>query len=255
MHHLLPKYYLKILSAEEAEKFELHLFECRRCQQELDALQRAAQIMQQDQDYYRKKSMVQPVVSPEISSFQYVRQFAFAALIFFIVGSAVYSWLSQPEYFQIAGLTHETELVRLKGGAGESEFSKAVNDFREKRYNRALTGFLNYLKNNPEDYQANYFTGLTHLAEGETQFLWYRRFDEVHTRKSIDYLQTAAQLAENNQFYREECLWLLGKAWLRLGEREKAIKMYQSLIDLPSPDIIYRESARQVLKLLESYRK
>jgi len=245
MHDLAHRYFLKTLTDKEAEQFEIHLLDCKKCQVQLALWQTAARNMQQDRKFYSARVIPKRPVSRRA-----VCYFAMAALILLAFASLWHAAIILPDNFDLARLTTETNLIRLKADVPENMFTESLNHVREKRYAAALTGLNKILAENPVNFQANYYAGLAHLAEGEKQFLWYAWFDESHTRQSIQLLETAGELAGNNDFYFEECLWLLAKARLRLGEIDACRNTLQLLLTLSTPDLVYRDTAKAMLQQL-----
>jgi tetratricopeptide (TPR) repeat protein len=250
MHQYIYDYFLKALSETDMERFEVHLIQCQRCQQELTRLDQAFQIMRLDQAYYRE--VVGPKVIPlkRLNLRRQLVRYAIAAIILITIGCSLFSYFMQPAYFGLARLTAETTLLTLKGESGQGEFETALQQFRQKDYVDAISGFKKFLVTQPRHYQTHYFLGLANLAAGETNILWYHRFSTTRTQEGIFYLQHAYELAGDNLFYQEACLWLLGKAWLRLGDREQARLTWQKLLELPSPDLVYREQVAEMLEKL-----
>jgi len=247
MHDKLYEYYLGTLSSAETEKFELHLLECQSCQQKIASLDRAFHIMRRDRDYYAKKLNLKTLTDQRVVFPEIVIRYAIAAIIILAVGLTLYSFWQQPDNYSLARLSGEQELIRLKSSGKNDYFENAITFLQEEDYNSAIRSFQHFLATHPNNYQANYFLGLAHLAAGEKSFLWYHHFSDEHSRASIQYLEAAQKLAGDNQFYQEDCLWLLGKAWLRLGEKEKAKNAWQEILNLTSPDLVYKDRIRSLI--------
>ncbi|MBN2092318.1 tetratricopeptide repeat protein [candidate division KSB1 bacterium] len=251
MHQYLYDYYLRTLSPTETEQFEVHLIQCRKCQEEMARLDRAFKVMQQDHVYYRELIHSRPISVSPIPPRKQVVKLAIAFTFLLIVGGGLFSYFTLPPYFDLARLTDETALMTLKGESGTGEFEAALCDFRRKDYVASISHFKKFLEKQPTHYQAHYFLGLAGLAAGETNWLGYHRFSDARTRESIFYLERAYQLAGDNLFYQENCLWLLGKAWLRLGDREQAMASWQKILEIASPDLVYKIRAEKNLEELK----
>lgn len=232
------------------EQFELHLFECKKCRQNLAMLSRISQIMQFDRDYYQQKTVQQPVFRFQFVVARIATKYAPAALLLFVLIFGIYLYVNQPDYYELASLSDEAEMIRLKSDGVADDFSTAVNDMQQKKYAKAIDGFERHLQTDPRNFQANYLLGLAHLAKGEITFLGIHHFSKAHTKACIRYLQVAEGLAGDNQFYREECLWLLGKGWLRLGDKARAKEAWKKILALPSPDLIHKSKVEALLKQL-----
>ena len=65
-------------------------------------------------------------------------------------------------------------------------------------------------------------------------------------------LNAAYKLAADNPFFKEDCLWYLGKAYLMLEKRDEAVKEFQTIVEMPEQNILRREKAK---KIIESIRE
>ncbi len=251
MHQYVYDYFLKALSEADMERFEVHLIQCQQCQDELARLDRTLDIMRKDKNFYQEVVERKNRFSKQPIWQQKFFRYAIAAIIFLSIGGFLFSFFSEPQYYELAKLTEETELITLKTESSQNEFEIALNQFRLKNYTAAIEGFNKFLVKQPSHYQAHYFLGLANLAAGETNILWYHHFSTERTQDAIFYLTRAYKLAGDNYYYQEACLWLLGKAWLRLGNWEEAKLAWQKLLEIPSPDLIYRELVRDILKTMD----
>lgn len=77
------------------------------------------------------------------------------------------------------------------------------------------------------------------------------RFDRKKVRQGIKYLENALSLAGDNAFYQEDCLWYLGKAYLMLGDLEKARQHFEQIVNLPQPNLLRRNDARSMVQKID----
>jgi len=239
---------MNALSPEEAERFELHLFECERCRQDLANLQRAFHAMNKGPEAFRRLAESESATASRPVLTQRWVKYALAASLFLVFGYFCKTYfLDWPRYYDLALVSEEIASVRSAVRTGENMFAAAIRNLQEKNYPAAIADLEHFLELHPENYQANYYLGLAYLAAGQPVWWARKTFSRAKTETGIGYLQRALRLAGDNQFYQEACHWLLGKAWLRLGEVGQAKAAWQAIVDLPSPDLIYKPEARKLL--------
>lgn len=238
----LYDYCLKNLSAEQTEKFELHLLQCTACQKEVAKMDRVFSAMRKTPEYFKKK-----LSTPQPWRGKRLLKYPIAAVLVLGLGWTALAYWGTPSYYALATLSAEFEFDHMKGEVHRDDFATALDHLRQKKYDAAIAEFSGLVQAQPQNFQVNYFLSLAYLAAGEKIRLGWRSFSTTHTQKALHYLETAEQLAGDNQFYREDCLWLLGKAWLRLEDVEKAKQTWRAILALPAPDLIHKAEARRLL--------
>jgi len=201
-------------------------------------MDRVFSAMRKPPEYFKKK-----LSTPQPWRVKRILKYAVAAVLAWFI----FTRLQTPSYYTLATLTSEFEPGNLKNESRGDDIETALDQLRQKKYDAAIARLTSYSRSHPQNFQANYFLGLAYLGAGEENRLGWRSFSTHHTEEAIRYLETAEKLAGDNQFYREDCLWLLGKAWLRLKEVEKAKQTWRAIVALPAPDLIHKEEARRLL--------
>ncbi|MFQ5605982.1 MAG: tetratricopeptide repeat protein [bacterium] len=164
-----------------------------------------------------------------------------------------YAFTLRPEYFAIAQIQPEKRSI-LRSKAIQSEsLRKGVEFFYQEKYERAIVDLSAYLEGEPNHYQANYHLGLAYVLDAEIWLLGLPYdFDTSKVRQGISYFEKALSLARDNAFYQEDCFWYLGKAYLMMGDLDKAREQFEQLLQLSQPNLMRKDEARKiVLKINE----
>lgn len=171
-------------------------------------------------------------------------------IIFSIAGVYGLASLNRPPTFELAHVTvASTALTR--GVETDDTFLTAVEHLNNKNYRAASQAFTDFLRQKPDDFQGHFYLGLTKLMQAEEKILWVRSgFEPRLVEEGIGYLKTAYQLTGDNPFFREDCLWYLGKAYLMLGNKEAAIEQFETIIGLPDENILRKEKAREMVEAI-----
>jgi tetratricopeptide (TPR) repeat protein len=124
--------------------------------------------------------------------------------------------------------------VVTRGGNanGEYTYSAAVENYRTGNYQTAASGFSVVLQNDPTSMAPRFFLGITQLALGNYE-------------QSIDLLNGIKDISGD---YRKEASWYLGLAYLKTGEKEKAIKCFDQLSHSSG---YYTERSAEILRRLK----
>ncbi|NOY77297.1 MAG: zf-HC2 domain-containing protein [Calditrichaeota bacterium] len=179
--------------------------------------------------------------------------YAGLAMAVLLVSLYAYAFFSRPVYFPLAHIQFsETGVVRGEGIQSES-LKTGWRYFEQSRYAKAVFSLKKFLAGQPNHYQANFLVGLSYLFEARKRLLGLPyRFDLKMVNQGIGYLKKALSLTEGNAFYREDCLWYLGKAYLMLGDVDNARQQFQAILNLPQPNLMRKAAAgKMVLKLNE----
>ncbi len=180
--------------------------------------------------------------------------YAGAAALVVIASLYTYAYLSRGPYFQLARIEQKhVSSVRAAVGAPD-DMREGLRLFRQGDYQAAIARLKGYVETAPASFSANYYLGLSHLYQAPVGLpaLPYK-FNQRHVDLAISYLQKALALAQDNQFYQEDCYWYLGKAYLMKGDPEKAREQFQNILSLSRPNLMRKDQARKIL--LEISRK
>lgn len=173
---------------------------------------------------------------------------AFALLMVSVYG---YAFFSRPATFAMAQI-QLPPTTQLRGGTEQiGMFQEGMTRFRKQDFQLAIENFTAFLEENPNDYSANFYLGLSYLATAKIRLLGMPyRFDAQKVEKGAEYLRKALDLSAENPFYTEDCLWYLSKARLMLNDVRAARRLLQQLVALPHPGLTRREAAKRVLGTL-----
>jgi TolA-binding protein len=114
----------------------------------------------------------------------------------------------------------------------KDSYSSALEKYRLGDYPGAVTGFSEILQKEPSRTTAGFFLGMSNMELG-------------------NYQKAAGQLAvvaQNSNDYQKEARWYLGLAYLKTGEKEKAVSCFR---ELSESEGFYRERAEKILRRLK----
>ena len=285
---LLQEYVNKNLSKKKAREIEEHLNLCPYCVQAVQKLLSAEDINNIKQQFgenwtkIEKKLDTQFYTSldslksarrdfPKISSWkryfdlikekwqEFIHTFhpgkalAYAGSVAIILIMSIYSFafFSRSDNFYLAEIEPEKQSTLRTGVDSASILTQGMRLFNQKNYAQAVKQFQIFLNENPEYYPANYYAGLSLLLSAKKGLpgLSYT-YDQTKVSAGIVYLNQALQNSENNKFYREDCYWYLGKAFLMKGKASEARKFFQKIIQLSHPYLIRKAAAKEMLAKL-----
>lgn len=289
----LNRYHNGELSRKEVRAIEGHIDLCPLCLRALESLQKAEEtefkevVLPEnwqeierviDQDFY---SYLESVPPPEKQTIEvpawkkYLNlmwlktqyfwnlllappKWAYAGSLVLLVIVSIYSYayFSRGEYFHLAQIVPETQRVLRSETTVSTDLTAGLGLFGEGKYGRAITKLKSYLKENPNLYIANYYLGLSYLLNSEIRLpgLPYK-YDDFEVGEGIKYLESALRLSEENQFYQEDCLWYLGKAYLMIGEMEKAKEQFSKIVKLSQPNLMRMNEAQEMVLKIDKLEK
>jgi hypothetical protein len=165
---------------------------------------------------------------------------------------AVYSFalLNRDPSFKLARVRPEKPLV-LRSGTVESPFQGGLRKFARGEYRHAAKDFETDLEMRPGRYSTLYYLGLCRLAVAERGLPGLPlRFDAAEARSGSEALEKALAAADDNAYYRADCLWYLGKAALMTGDMNSAEKRLGELKEMKLPDSSRPVDAERLLTAL-----
>ena len=164
----------------------------------------------------------------------------------------------------IAGVQHDRydldlpRLDMLKSADLQSDqFQSGVQAFEQKQYEQALRHFTGYLKHEPDNFDANFFSGLCYLElskqgmGGVTVSL-----DRDRARLGIARLEKARAIAgtmqekTGNTRYQADAIYYLGKAYNLIGDFGQARQLFQQYLAMDEPLLGHRDEVRALLRNL-----
>lgn len=174
---------------------------------------------------------------------------AFAVVL--IAGLYAYAYLDRDRFFTLARVEPEKTL-QLRSGPAHSAFEKGLELYGLGKYGRAIVQFETCLKANPDQYAPLYYLALSRLGKAEVRMMGLGyRFDGLEAGKAIGDFQKAILLAGDNDSYRADCQWHLGKAYLMRGETERAKEHFSGILQLRRYNLPHRDDAEKMLSRLQ----
>ena len=183
-----------------------------------------------------------------------VPQFAYAGVATSLALAVLYAYayFSRPAYFALAQIEPETSGTVRGEDIASQTLREGLSYFEQGKYQDAIRKLEQHLSARPRHYAANYHLGLAYLMEAKVHMLGLPYdFDSQKIMKGVGHLQQALEEAGENAFYQEDCLWYLGKAYLMLGDWQKAKEYFAQLANLSRPNLLRKDAARKMVVRLE----
>ncbi len=175
---------------------------------------------------------------------------AYAGSIAVILIICTYSiaFFSRSDNFYLAEIKPEKQVTLRTGMWSESFLAKGMESFNQENYTRAIKQFQTILKNNPDNYTANYYAGLSYLLTAKKGLpgLPYK-YELTKVKAGIKFLTKALQSSGENKFYIEDCYWYLGKAYLMKGDVSKSREYFEKILNISHPNLIRSDDAQEIL--------
>lgn len=102
-------------------------------------------------------------------------------------------------------------LATVMGSSSAYDFEKAMVEYKNGEYDKALTAWTNLLKDNPSSDTLNYFIGAAYQAKAD--------------ERSAAFLEKVAS-DTSSVFYKDAC-WYLGLYYMKTAQKEKALEFIQ----------------------------
>ena len=182
------------------------------------------------------------------------RIIAYAGSVAILLVISLYSitYFSRSNYFYLTEIEPERQITLRTETTASSALTEGLELFADGKYKKAIEEFDTFLKNNPDNYSANYYLGLSFLNTSKEGLpgLPYK-FDRQKVNKGIKYLKKALLLSRDNQFYQEDCYWFLGKAYLMIKKSDKAKIQFNKILNLDKINLMRKEDVREMLSVLK----
>lgn len=134
-----------------------------------------------------------------------------AASLFLVMTAGIW-WIigqeSPEEKLYQAYFSADPGLVTSMASEGNYEFDRAMVDYKDGNYANAISRWEKLLVEKPKNDTLNYFLGTALLSAKQD-------------RKSVDFLESVAK--DSSSGFYSDANWYLGLAYLKLGEKEKAL--------------------------------
>ncbi|MBL7696556.1 MAG: hypothetical protein JNK79_00285 [Chitinophagaceae bacterium] len=102
-------------------------------------------------------------------------------------------------------------LATVMGNSSEYDFDKAMVEYKNGEYDKALKAWTGSLGNHPTNDTLNYFVGAAYQAKNDD--------------RCIEYLEKVA--ADTSSVFNKDASWYLGLYYLKSGQKEKAYPYIQ----------------------------
>ncbi len=150
------------------------------------------------------------------------------------------------------------EVEALKSfDANDQNFHYGIADFQQRKFKAALEHFTAYLKHSPDNFDANFFSGLCYLELSKQNMVGVIvKLDRDTALKGITLLERAKGIAvtlqekTGNPRYYADTTYYLGKAHYMLGDQNQAKQYFQLYLAVDEPLLAHREEVRELLKTL-----
>ncbi len=285
-------YFNEELSGEEKERIEDHIDLCPLCLTALERLYHADKIDQDeiilpenwkelettiDEDFYDylETASVSEEKMEESSGINWIEilklkwkkflnsffaQYKIAytgALAFVVIFSLyTYAYLSRPDYFNLAQIEPERTNVFRSMSTTTNDFNTGLKLYEQEKYEKAVLAFDTYLKENPNQYEANYYAGLSYLFHAKKRFLGFPcKFNKAEVENGMKYLKRALRLSQDNQFYQEDCYWYIGKAYLMKSEFDRAKEQFDKILFLSQPNLMRKKEAKEIISKIANLKE
>lgn len=127
---------------------------------------------------------------------------AFAAVWWFAIrktaDEALYANLYSPD----------PGLATVMGNSAAYDFDKAMVEYKNGEYDKAIEAWTNLLKNNPSSDTLNYFVGAAYQAKNDN--------------RTIEYLEKVT--TDASSVFNKDASWYLGLYYLKSGQKDKALE-------------------------------
>lgn len=121
--------------------------------------------------------------------------------------------------------------------SGQSEtnadFTLAMEFYNTQNYGQAAILFNKIVESNPKDMQSTLLNGIANFENN--------KYPEA--KRSFGFV-----IENNNNLYIDQAEWYLALCYVKTGEREKAIRQFEMIID---GDGIFRKDAKKVIRKLK----
>ncbi len=100
-----------------------------------------------------------------------------------------------------------------RGDLNAAPLELGIDEYKNGKFERALTGFNEFLESNPEYLEVMYYRGLTLLK----------------LEKREDAVKDFEVVATSESEYREQAEWYLALSYIKLRQKDKAVELLKSM--------------------------
>jgi|GEM_PF-3747806 tetratricopeptide (TPR) repeat protein len=184
-----------------------------------------------------------------------VRRAAYAGIMLAGLLAIVYGYafFSRPPYLALARIEPEKLGAIRSAGIETDVLREGLQLLDSGHYSEAIQKLQIYLNTHPDHFQASFSLGIAYLLDARQQLpgLLYG-FSSEKVKNGITWLNRAMEQAGENDFYLEDCLWYLGKAYLMLNEPQRARSYFAKILEIRRPNLMRKAAAREMLARLNA---
>ncbi len=220
-------YCFGLLTEEEEAAFEMHLFECKYCRSKVSEVASLCEIFKH-YDFTKKEY--------NFFNIRVKKLLAIAATLAFLLPGI-------PMLKELLPLPEDKNFINavVRGEKGGNYlFAKGLENYNGEHFKEAEKYFREYLKKNPENFDANFLMGLSLLKEGK--------------KDGLPYLLKAEKIGDaifkktGNYRYLAKTYYYLGKVFLKFGDRLKSKEYFEKYLSFKDPLLIHNDEVKSILE-------
>ncbi len=224
---LIYDYCFGLLTEEEEAAFEMHLFECEYCRSKISEVASLCEVFKHYEFTKKEYNFLNVRVK---------KLLAIAATLAFLLPGV-------PMLKKLLPLPEDKGFINevVRGGDKDvSLFAKGLENYNSAHFEIAEKYFQEYLKKNPENFDANFLMGLSLLKEGR--------------REGLSYLLRSEKIANSifkktgNYRYLAKTYYYLGKGFLKFGDRLKSKEYFEKYLSFKDPLLIHTDEVESILE-------
>ncbi|MDC7994209.1 tetratricopeptide repeat protein [Altibacter sp. HG106] len=218
----IERYLKNNMSAEEQERFQQQLIEEPTLQQKVNEVRmlidgvEAASLKEKLNTYHEEVSATHSKVidPPKLISTpekNYTRWYAAAGILVALIG--IFWFLNRTSPTEQLFAQHfepDPGLPTTMSTSGNYAFFEGMVDYKQGKYDEALSKWEPLLEASPENDTLQYFLGMAHLAKDES-------------KEALPYLEKVAAMTSSS--FLSEANWYLGLSYLDLNQPKKATRV------------------------------
>lgn len=253
-------YGLGLLDDENEAVFEAHLMDCDYCHRKLSRSMAFSYFVQANKEAFTLDPAMVLESRPPLWNrlFTWNRQLVLTVACFLVITApiALVSYVSSIQQDRYGLLLPGIDQIKTIGEQNPV-FHSAVLAFQKNEFETALKHFNVYLRESPENFDANFLSGLCYLELSKKGIAGATfKLDRSLAQKGIQQLEHANRIAldlqsktGNNRYYADS-IYYLGKAHYIMGEINQTRQYYRSYLAVDEPVLPHREEVKKFLDSL-----
>lgn len=256
MGKLIGRYEFDLLSAEEKNRFELHIMECEACFEDLYSLTPAVKAMRENAELYLEKLAAKEPFYTKLKRSWDEGVEALSAVFRIrprlirvavpVVATAILAivvmttFMGQPgDYGRLAIIEKDFyKPIAIRAGVDYEDyeilFHEGMGAYAEGDYSQAIKKLSESVRLNPNYAKGQFYLGLTYLLKD--------KIDEA-----IQHLEKAVTAAVDDTLL-EKAHWYLGNAYLKKENGSRALEEFRKVVEF---DGRFRPDAEEMMEKIE----